>query len=187
MKYFAGAAIGVMTDVFSAQRQNQWISEKYITQTIASAAWAEVCQMEVETSDLLAEVSSYLTESQRWEKLARVASRAMNLRGSVLGEKHERTTESMIDVGEAYHGLGCRNEPDTVWTKALELSKEVLGETHAHRIRLMSNLGKHYRARRWNIRADKMNVKSLELGRKFLGDSHPHTIQSMQSLMEAYR
>uniref|UniRef100_A0A0D2YHA7 Prion-inhibition and propagation HeLo domain-containing protein n=1 Tax=Fusarium oxysporum (strain Fo5176) TaxID=660025 RepID=A0A0D2YHA7_FUSOF len=174
------------------------------------------CGKEVEASDLLTRLSSYLYDRGRWREREAVDKRALELRQEILGEKHEQTIRSMASLAGTQLRQGRYHEAEETFIKVLELRQEVLGERHPHTIWSMASLAWTYREHgryqefmtmlqegKASLRdhdeqgmpllhlrrkkAEEIHIRVRALQEEVLGDKHPDTIWSMAELAMIYR
>ncbi|KNB18048.1 hypothetical protein FOXG_15699 [Fusarium oxysporum f. sp. lycopersici 4287] len=215
--YFSNGALQVMTNLFPKSKRETWaLCEKYARHVVLVCDWVKACGKEVEASDLLTRLSSYLYDRGRWREREAVDKRALELRQEILGEKHEQTIRSMASLAGTQLRQGRYHEAEETFIKVLELRQEVLGERHPHTIWSMASLAWTYREHgryqefmtmlqegKASLRdhdeqgmpllhlrrkkAEEIHIRVRALQEEVLGDKHPDTIWSMAELAMIYR
>ncbi|KAH7010347.1 hypothetical protein EDB80DRAFT_420649 [Ilyonectria destructans] len=185
--YFSNAALQVIRDLFPESKPETWAQcETLLAHAVRVSDWAELCEKEVEASNLLRRVSNYLFDCGRWREKERVDVKVLELQREVLGEEHPDTISCMGNLGTTYHSQGRYNEAEEITVKALKLQQEVLGEEHPDTIRVMGCLAAIYHEQGRYDEAEEIKIKVLELQREALGEEHPNTIYTMGNLAATY-
>ncbi|KAK4252200.1 hypothetical protein C7999DRAFT_37170 [Corynascus novoguineensis] len=186
--HFSKLALLVVTDLFPERRRELWGEcEKYVVHAQRAAEWAEVCEGEIEASDLLSRVAGYMYDRGRWREKEPVDKRAYEFRRKRLGGKHPSTIWSMASLATTYHARGRYEEAENIKVEVLALWRELLGEKHPNTIRSMAELATTYYAQgRWE-EAEKIHLETLAVWREVHGEKHPNTIWTMASLATTYQ
>ncbi len=181
--HFSEIALRAAASLFPERRRELWGEcERYLQHAQRAAAWAGLCEGELEAAALLTRVSGYLHERGRWREKEPVDERAYEYRRKALGEKHPDTIWSMEALAAAYHAQGRYNKDEKIFVEVLALRREVLGEKHPDTVRSMVNLGLTCCAQGRYNEAGKIYVEVLALRRDVLGEKHPDTIRSIADL-----
>ena len=116
-----------------------------------------------------------------------MAIKSMQVRGKVLGRKHQETLRSMAMVGLAYNLKGRWKEAEELEVQVMETFRGVLGEEHPDTLTSMANLASTYRNQgRWK-EAEELGVQVMETFKRVLGGEHPDTLASMNNLAFALK
>ena len=181
--HFSEIALRAAASLFPERRRELWGEcERYLQHAQRAAAWARLCEGELEAAALLTRVSNYLYDRGRWREKEPVDERAYEYRRKALGEKHPDTIGSMADLAVVYHSQGRYNKGEKISVEVLALRREVLGEKHPDTIWSMADLGFTCYARGRYDEARKIYIEVLALKRDVLGEKHPDTIRSIADL-----
>jgi serine/threonine protein kinase len=112
--------------------------------------------------------------------------RALDLRRSVLGEKHPDTLFSMNELVGVYVSQGKYAQAEQLGTKVLESRRRLLGEGHPDTLTSMNDLSQVYDKEGKHVQAEQLLMKVIEGLRRILGPEHPDTLTSMNSLALLY-
>ncbi len=119
-----------------------------------------------------------------WSVAEQHASKALELRRNLLGEKHPDTLRSMNLAGRLFRRLGRYVEAETLLTEMVESAKRMLQPDAELMTMGMNNLAVLYgELGRINDAFD-VNSEVLAIRRRTLGPEHPETLTSMNN--EAY-
>jgi tetratricopeptide (TPR) repeat protein len=110
-----------------------------------------------------------------WKKL-------LELRRSVLGEKHPETAAGYNGLAVNQTAQGKYVEAEEGYRNALAIRLEVLGENHPDTAGSYNNLAFNQYARAKYADAEASFRKALAIHRKVLGDEHPHTATCSNNL-----
>jgi len=116
-----------------------------------------------------------------------LAESALEIRLTLLGEKHQDTAASYKNLGELYQAMGDYGKAEPLYEKALAIDREVLGEKHQDTAQSYSNLGQLYQDMGDYGKAEPLCVKALEIKKEVLGEKHPDTATSCNNLGEIYQ
>ena len=122
-----------------------------------------------------------------YEKSVTVFERARDLHFRELGEDHEDTLRSMVDLTFAYRSAGRREEALSLLEHTLELQKTKLGPKHLDTLRSLGALGEAYLSAGRIAEALPLVTRTLELLKAKLGPDHPETLAAMSNLAGAYK
>ncbi|KAL2193653.1 hypothetical protein P885DRAFT_72041 [Corynascus similis CBS 632.67] len=181
--HFSKLTLLVVTDLFPDRRRERWEEcEKYVVHVQRAAEWAEVCEGEIEASDLLSRVAGYMYDRGRWREKEPVDKRGYEFRRKRLGGRHPSTILSMVSLATTYHAQGRHEEAENIKVEVLALYREVLGEKHPNTIWSMADLARTYHAQGKDKEAEKIQVEVLPLLYEVLGEKHPNTLQAIYDL-----
>jgi tetratricopeptide (TPR) repeat protein len=187
--YFSKLALRVVTSLFPCpqRRWEPWGEyEKYVRHAQRVGEWAELCEGEIEVSDLLSLVANYMFDRGRWREREPVGKRVYELRRRRLGEKHPDTMWSMASLATTNSAQGRYEEAERMTVEVLALQRDVLGEKHPSTIWSMESLATINSAQGRYEEAEKMAVEVLALRRDVLGEKHPDTIRIIGQLAVIY-
>ncbi|RGP72388.1 hypothetical protein FLONG3_6784 [Fusarium longipes] len=186
--YYCRKALQVVDGLFPNPEPTSWIlCERYVSHAVRVSEWAEISATEVATASLLERVSHFLYDRGRWRERVPIASRALDLRQKVLGERDPDTISSMVILGTTYHAQGRYDEAHEIVVKALDLQQEVLGEQHPWTIDSRVHLAAIYQARGQYNRAEAISKQTLDICLNTYGEKRPSTINSMAALASTYQ
>ncbi|KAH8890223.1 hypothetical protein GQ53DRAFT_782688 [Thozetella sp. PMI_491] len=192
-RHFSKAAFLIINSLFPEERKTElWDRcETYLL-------W----DGELETSELLVRVLSYLFDRGRGKEKEIVDRTAYEYRKKVLGDSHSLTVRCRAEVATSYYLQGRYDEAEKIEIEVLDLRRQALGDHHPDTIHNLRRqvLGHHhpntidsmaqlastyYGKGRYN-EAEKIDREVLDLRREVLGDHHPDTIDSMAQLASIY-
>ncbi|KAG5663538.1 hypothetical protein KAF25_001474 [Fusarium avenaceum] len=179
---YSGRALEVVAGLLPAKPASSVRCEQYLTHAVRVGEWAEVGKTEIETANMLARVSLFLYERQRWTEKESVDSRVWSLRRRALTENHPDTLRSMADFGVTRQGQGRAAEAHDIAIKVLKLQQEILGEEHPDTIRSLVSLGVAYQGQGRHDEAEKLYNKVLKYHQGELGERQSETISNMADL-----
>jgi tetratricopeptide (TPR) repeat protein len=104
--------------------------------------------------------------------------KALDIRRSQLGERHESVAQSYNDLGEVYQAQGNSAAAEAQYRQALTL----LPADHAGRGAITANLGRLCEARGEWGRAAQLYQQALTLRRARLGNQHDLVAETLQRL-----
>ena len=106
---------------------------------------------------------------------------------AVHGERHLRTTRSMIELAEALTRIDKWSRVEELERKALEIRKEDLGENHLETALAMAALSSTCRARdRRYDESMQLGSEALRVRRELLGPNHRLIVESLRCLAETH-
>jgi CHAT domain-containing protein/tetratricopeptide (TPR) repeat protein len=115
-----------------------------------------------------------------------LAKKALEIRLTLLGEKHHDTATSYNNLGSLYQAMGDYGKAEPLLEKALTIDKEVLGERHPGTATDYNNLGALY----WDTgdygKAEPLLEKALAIRKELSGEKHHHTAQGYGNLGALY-
>uniref|UniRef100_A0A0B7KFY0 Uncharacterized protein n=2 Tax=Bionectria ochroleuca TaxID=29856 RepID=A0A0B7KFY0_BIOOC len=185
--YFSNMALQTIINLFPDPFGDSWFEcENYLTHAMCVSEWAELCQKEVEVSDLLQDVSSYLICSCRWKEAELVLTRAYTLRSRLLGGMHAKTLDSMERLAGVYYEQGIYGKAEEVEAKVFDLRQRILGETHPDTLWTRGRLATIYDVLGQHDKAREIGLAVFKTRQNVLGDRHPDTIWALSQLGNTY-
>jgi len=182
---FSSYALQIMTDLFPDGTHETWSSCRvYLPHALKSLTWKDTGYI---ASGLLARIGRYHWEEGRSKEAEELEVQVLDLRKSVLGEKHPDTIRAMANLASTWQQQGRSDEAERLKVQVLDLQKSVLGEKHPDTIRAMANLAVTYYIRHHYDEAEKLEVNVLNLRRQILGNKHPDTKLARENLAATYR
>ncbi len=112
---------------------------------------------------------------------------AYETRRAMLGEGHEDTERSLVDLVNLYFRLQRDEEAEQLGSQALAIQRRSLGEDHKDTLHTMHSLARAYFRQRRYDEAEALHKETLERRRRTLGEAHPDTLLSMSSLAGVYQ
>ncbi|KAH7160587.1 hypothetical protein B0J13DRAFT_644416 [Dactylonectria estremocensis] len=124
--YFSEIAVRVVDELFPvSKREAWWECEKYMAHAVQRG--------------FLKGCLDFFMNEDGGEREP-VDERVLNLRRSMLGEKHPDTISSMAELATTYHAQGRYGEAEPAYIKVLDLQRETLGEKHPDTLHAMHDL-----------------------------------------------
>ena len=137
-------------------------------------------------SNTLSNFARLQSQKDNYDKALEMLDECYNIRKEILGEKHQITISSMLNIGLTYKEKGDYIEAETILLEANALKKEILGREHLEYAQTQSILGSLYLAMGKYDAAEKSYLEALELRRLLKGDNHPLYAQSLGDLASLY-
>ena len=124
-----------------------------------------------------------LYESQgRYELAEPLYQQALQLRRSLLGDRHPSVATSLNNLAELYRSQGRYEMAEPLYQQALALRRELLGDRHPDVASSLNNLAVLYANQGRLTEAEPLLVQALAMRQQLLGNQHPDTIGTQQSL-----
>ena len=184
---FSGEALKIMRHLFPDGSHETWSSCKlYLPHALKAIACEEAEGYDDQAPLLLAHVGMYYWQQGRSDEAEKLDVQVLELRKSVLGEKHLDTITAMANLASTWWQQGRSDEAVKLQVQVLELQKSVLGEKHPNTITAMANLASTWRQQGRSDEAEKLQVQVLELRKSVLGEKHPDTIGAMANLASTW-
>jgi serine/threonine protein kinase/tetratricopeptide (TPR) repeat protein len=117
----------------------------------------------------------------------RQVERALNLRRSVLGEKHRETLRSMSQLVDLYRLQGNYAQAEPLNVSVVEIQKGVLGADHPDTLVAMHSLAILYGYLNRYTEAEALFTKVFDAQRRVLGEQHSSTLETMHDLATLYQ
>ncbi|KAJ3543777.1 hypothetical protein NM208_g3397 [Fusarium decemcellulare] len=131
---------------------------------------------------LVHNVGWYRAKRGRYQEAEAMIRRALEARGSVLGQDHPDTLCSMNNLGLVLLYQGMYEEAEVVHRGVLEIRKTTLGSEHPSTLGSMNNLGVVLRSQKRHAEAEAIHRHVLEIRERVLSPGHPHTHGSKVNL-----
>jgi tetratricopeptide (TPR) repeat protein len=180
---FSGRALEVVVNLFPSGDHETWSSCKlYLPHALKAVGWLEAEGFNDQAPSLLARIGIYYWQQGRSEEAEELEVQVLELRKSVLGEKHPDTILAMANLASTWQQQGRSDEAEQLEVQVLELQKSVLGEKHPATITAMANLTSTWWQQGRSDEAEQLEVQVLELRKSVLGEKHPATITAMANL-----
>jgi tetratricopeptide (TPR) repeat protein len=138
------------------------------------------------STDALNALAGLYQGQGKYEEAEPLYVKCLEVRTSVLGEKHPNTLQSMSHLAALYESQGKYVQAELLYVKCLKVTREVLREEHPNTLTSMNNLALLYRNQGKYAEAELLSVKCLEVRTSVLGEKHPDTLSSMNSLALLY-
>jgi len=153
---FSSYALQIMTDLFPDGTHETWSSCRvYLPHALKSLTWKDAGYI---APGLLARIGRYHWEEGRSKEAEELEVQVLDLRKSVLGEKHPDTIRAMANLAVTYHIRHHYDEAEKLEVNVLNLRRQILGNKHPDTKLARENLAATYRQQG---RYDK--VEELEL------------------------
>lgn len=110
----------------------------------------------------------------------------LEIERATLGEDHEETNRSMINLAWSYRQQGRLDEAQKIQEQVVERCKSTLGEDHTDTLKYIQELASTYRRQGRLSEAEALQVQVLEARKRKLGDTHPHTLRTMHALAHTH-
>ena len=138
---FSGNAIQIMESLFPDGTHETWSSCRlYLPHALKSVSWKEANGYEDLAPGLLGKMGRYYWEEGRSDEAEKLDLQVLDIRKSVVGEKHPDTIVAMANLASTWHQQGRSSEAEQLQLQVLDLYKSVLGEKHPDTIRAMAIL-----------------------------------------------
>jgi tetratricopeptide (TPR) repeat protein len=184
---FSGMALKVMSDLFPDGTPETWTNCRiYLLHALKAVRRKEVEGFMKDALNLLSRIGRYYYEQGWRDEAEALTLEVLELRKSLLGEKHPGTIQAMGDLASTWHQQGRLNEAETLMLEVVELQKSVLGEKHPDTIWTMGNLASTWHQQGRLREAESLFLEVLELQKSMLGEKHPDTIRAMTSLASTW-
>ena len=185
---FSGYALQVMTDLFPAGTHETWsLCRLYLPHALKSVIWKDADGYKNIAPWLLGRIGRYYWEEGRSGEAEQLEVQVLDLRKSVLGEKHPVTIMAMANLASTWWQQGRSDEAEQLEVQVLDLRKSVLGEKHPDTITTMANLAVTYYNQERYTEAEKLEAEVLTLRRQILRDKHPSIRLAIQNLSATYK
>ena len=146
---FSSYALQIMTDLFPDGTYETWSSCRvYLPHALKSLTWKDTDRYRYIAPGLLARIGRYHWEEGRSKEAEELEVQELDLRKSVLGEKHPDTITAMANLASTWWQQGRSDEAERLEVQVLDLRKSVLGEKHPDTITAMANLALTWSAAR---------------------------------------
>jgi tetratricopeptide (TPR) repeat protein len=186
-RLFLVKALEIITDLFPSGGHETWNTCKlYLPHAVKVIAASEAEGYFNQVPVLLARMGIHYWEQGRSDEAEKLEVQVLELRKSVLGEKHPDTIRAMANLASTWRQQGRSDEAEKLQVQVLELRKSVLGEKHPDTIRAMANLASTWWQQGQSDEAEKLGVQVLELRKSVLGEKHPDTITAMANLASTW-
>ncbi|KAI7768306.1 hypothetical protein LZL87_013926 [Fusarium oxysporum] len=185
---FLAQYITVMARSFPRGEYENW------TQCQTIFAHVEAASEYRPSGDNLKEVWSGLLYNGGWYALLQgrysvaeqMVSKATGALQKILGDKHEKTLDSILLLASVYSSQGRLDEAEKLEAQIVEAYKVTLGEYHEETLTSMNNLASTYTLQgRWK-EAEKLQVEVVNACIATLGEGHPHTLGCTNNLASTY-
>jgi tetratricopeptide (TPR) repeat protein len=187
-RVFSGKALGIMAKLFPDGNYETWNAcQLYLPHASKVAVLTDAEGYCNQAPVLLAHMSMYYWQQGRSEEAEKLEVEVLELRKSVLGEKHPDTILAMVNLSLTWWQQGRSEEAEKLQVEVLELQKSVLGEKHPDTISAMANLASTWWQQGRSEEAEKLEVEVLELRKSVLGEKHPNTVMAMANLAVTYQ
>lgn len=135
---------------------------------------------------ILATISSFYVQFGDYAKAVEKGTKALELRKTVLGEKHPDYI-SLLSYLASYHShLGDYAKAAEMATQATELLRETVGEQHATYATSLATLASYQSQLGDNTKAVDLCSRALKIFKKTYGENHPDYATTMSNLAEYY-
>jgi tetratricopeptide (TPR) repeat protein len=111
-----------------------------------------------------------------------VCTKALEIRGGLLGKNHPDYAQSLNNLAELYQAMGDYAKAEPLFRQALEIWRRVLGENHPAYATALNNLAGLYDAMGDYAKAEPLYRQALEIRRRALGENHPDYATSLNNL-----
>ena len=112
----------------------------------------------------------------------KVHQRALHLRVTLLGKKHEDTASSYCSVGQVQYKIIDYRSALQSHQRALTKRREMFGDNHPHTADSYNNIGNTQQALGDYTSALQSHQRALTIRREMFGDNHPHTATSYDNI-----
>ena len=185
---FSGDALRIMSNLFPDGSYETWSSCRlYLPHALKAAAWLEAEGYNDRAPLLLGFMGLYYWQQGRSDEAEQVEVQVLELRKSVLGDKHPDTITAMANLAGTWQQQGRSDEAEQLKVEVLELRKSVLGDNHPDTIMAMANLAGTWQQQGRSDEAERLQVEVLELQKSVLGNKHPDTIMAMANLAATWQ
>ena len=122
----------------------------------------------------------------RYEKAEPLYLQALELRKSLLGDRHPDVASSLNSLASLYQSQGRYEKAEPLHLQALELRKSLLSDRHPDVASSLNNLAFLYYRQGWYEKAEPLYLQALELRKSLLGARHPDVASSLNDLALLY-
>jgi tetratricopeptide (TPR) repeat protein len=128
-----------------------------------------------------------LYQSQgRYGEAEPLLEKALELRRSLLGEKHPDFATSLNDLAALYRDQGRYVEAEPLYVQSLSIMEQQLDADHPDVATCLNNLAELYRNQGRYAEAEPLYVRSLSIHEQQLGSYHPNVATSLNNLAVLY-
>ncbi|OBT41614.1 hypothetical protein VE00_07822 [Pseudogymnoascus sp. WSF 3629] len=199
---FSGNALQIMQNLFPDGTHETWSSCRvYLPHALKSVSWKEADGYEDLAPGLLSKIGRYYWEEGRSNEAEKLDLQVLDLRKSVLGEKHPNTIRAMANLTSTWQQQDRSNEAEQLRLVVLDLQKSVLSEKHPDTIITMANLALTWQQQGralaglafiwwhqgWSNDAEQLQLQVLDLRKSVLGEKHPESIEAIRNLASIWQ
>lgn len=128
-----------------------------------------------------------LYHQRKFSEAADVGEDALELRKSVLGERHPDYASSLNNLAGIYLSMGNYARAEHLFTQASEIYKSVLSDQHPHYATSLHNLAGLYARMSDYTKAERLYTQSLQIRKSLLGEHHPSYAVNLNNLAGLYQ
>ncbi|MBE9141121.1 tetratricopeptide repeat protein [Nodosilinea sp. LEGE 07088] len=137
-------------------------------------------------ADVLHSMGTYLLVRGQYSLAEPLLQKVMELRRSLLGDKHEDIADSLDSLGQLEDYQGRYGEAEPLYQDALAMRKRLLGDEHPKVAASLNNLAFLYCSQGRYGEAEPLHQNALAMQRRLLGDEHPDVAASLNNLAMLY-
>jgi len=141
----------------------------------------------VDTLDVLADMSWLAVQLGHYDEAERWSSRDAEREQALFGPDHTRTLRARTRLGLIYTRQGRLAEAASVLFNVAAAQKRTLGADHADTLATLNNLALLYYRQKRFAEAITLDEEILSRRQRLLGDEHPLTLTTMNNLAYHYQ
>ena len=141
---------------------------------------------EVIKADLIYKEMQENFEKDEFAKATPLAIEALKTYREILGNKHSKTHNTIIDLGRLYLNQKEYAKSEPLLIEALKLNREIEGDKHPDTANSIINLAALYFYQVQYAKAEPLYLEALQIRREVLGNKHPDTVTSISNLALLY-
>jgi len=141
---------------------------------------------EVMKADLIYKEMLENFEKNEFAKATPLAIQALKTYRELLGNKHPKTHNTIIDLGRLYLNQKEYTKSEPLLIEALKLNREIEGDKHPDTANSIINLAALYFYQVQYAKAEPLYLEALQIRREVLGNKHPDTATSISNLALLY-
>ena len=141
---------------------------------------------EVMKADLIYKEMLENFKKDEYAKATPLAIQALKTYRELLGNKHSKTANTIIDLGRLYAYQKEYAKSESLLLEALKLNREIEGNKHPDTASSLVDLAGLYEDQGQYAKAEPLLIEALKIRREVLGDKHLKTAISINKLATLY-